>query len=200
MPGDTGSRKGWENDLARRFGYPGWVCHAGVINITVMTFSFAILQSTLWINENGGNAYRISWFHSCCIACVAKLCGSGFQAKYFAIWLDNLKANRSITDIPIFWQICRNTIGDNFHYEKSFLWQDYQSALVFRIPGRYSAVIVICFNIRYFQMSLLISTSVLSVVSPSFRRYERAVVLSVWILIALIGFSFVKGQDGIPHR
>ena len=146
MPGDYVSRKGLENDIVRRFGYQGWVCHAGVINVTVLVFSFAILQSTLWSNGNWGNAYRIPRFHSCCIASVAKLCGFGFQEKYFSIWLDNMEVNRSITGITIFWQICWNTIGDNFHSEKSLLWWDCQSALVFRTPGRYSAVIVISFN------------------------------------------------------
>ena len=155
----------------------------------------AILQRTLWIIENGGNAYRISWFYSCCIAYVAKLCWSGFQGSgYLSISLVNLEANRSITDISIFWQICWNTIGDNFHFKKSLLWQDCPSTLVFRISGRYSLVIAIWFNIRYFQMSLLKSTSVLSVVPPIFRRCERTVVLSVWIWIALIVSSFVKAK------
>ena len=108
-----------------RMGYQIWVTGLSSscwrYRYYLLTFFFAILQSTLWINENGGKAYRISWSHSCCIVSVAKLCGSGCQAKYFAVSFDNLEANRSITGIPIFWKICWNTIGDNFHSEKSLL-------------------------------------------------------------------------------
>ena len=186
-PEDIGGRRGWENDIAWSFGYQGSVCHAGVISITVL--------STFWINENWGNAYRISWFYFCCIAYVAKLCWSGFQgSSYLSISLVNLEANWSITDISIFWQICWNTTGDNFHFKKSLLWQDCPSFLVFRISGRYSVVILTWFNIRYFQMSLLKSANVLSVIPPIFSRYERTVVLSVLIWVALIVSSFVKAK------
>ena len=134
-------RKGWKNDIARRFEYKGCVYHAGVINGTALTSYFTILRKTLWINKNGRNTYRIYSFRSCYIESVARECGSAFQEKYFAVSLHNLEANRSIIGIPIFWQICWN-----------------QSTLVFRIRERYPVVIGICLNGRFFQMPLLIST------------------------------------------
>ena len=92
--------------------------------------------------------------------------------------MDNLEANGSITSIPFFGKNVRILL-ENFHSEKFLLWRDCQFALFFKISGTYYSVIVICLNITYFQMFLLKSTNGLSPVPPIFRRYDRAVVLSV---------------------
>ena len=87
--------------------------------------------------------------------------------------------------------------GFHIYSKRSLLWRNCHSAFVFRIRERYSAVIVICFSTRYFQMSLLKSRNILFVVPPISRNYEKAVVLSVWIWIALVIFSFTKAKISI---
>ena len=100
---------------------------------------------------------RIEFHGSFSIAFLAKLCGSGFQAKSFAIWLDNLEANRSITGIPIFWQVPFKYLLGQLPLQEVLVVKR-KSVQVFKIPGRDSAVIAICFKSRYLQMPLLRDT------------------------------------------
>ena len=59
--------------------YHAWVCDVGVTKI-IGIFAFRSFDKASGIKQNGGNAYGNNLAQDFCIAFVAQLLGSGFQA------------------------------------------------------------------------------------------------------------------------
>ena len=103
-----------------------------------------------------------------------------FNDKYYGSWCDRHDAKRSIHgDLLIIWVVFANVWGHNFHSLKSLVWHDSQFRWMFWELGRYSAVSVIQFTIKYSQISFKILLSSALVPPPIFTKWDRAVMLLI---------------------
>ena len=100
---------------------------------------------------------------------------SSFYDMYCGSWCDRCGTKRSTLGVPIIWVILANVWGYNVHLVESLVWCDSQSASMFWELGRYSAVSVILFTIKYSQ--ILLSSALF--VPHIFTKWDRAVMLSI---------------------
>ena len=75
------------------------------------------------------------------------------------------------------WKIC------GFHLLESFIDRNWESSTWFKTKSRYSAVIIISFNSKCSQVSLLMSDETLLWITPILTLYGRPAILSIckWI-------------------
>ena len=110
---------------------------------------------------------------------------SGLHEKQVLIWWDNMETNRSISGVPLSWQILWNDWRASFHSEESELFLDSQSAVTFSFLGRYSAVRVIPYWRRWSHISFSHWTSFKFWIPPIFNWYVKATILPTWRWMAL---------------
>ena len=119
--------------------------------------------------------------------------GSGFQLKYLPIWAFILSTNRSNSRGPRRWYICLKIY--RFSFQLFVLTLDTcllsKSAILLRIPGRCSAVIVISFMRQYRHICFAIWVSFWDLVPPILFTYLTVVTLSVFTCTFILCRSFV---------
>ena len=130
-------------DILNNWVYHGWEGHAGVIMISVHLPLIA-LANTLPVRVKGGKAYAFRCVQFIWNAFTIHVCESGCQFMYFGIWWHNLDANIS-TSIGTkacisFWNI---GLFNTHSLDEFFISLEALFVLVFKVPGRYSAVSVI---------------------------------------------------------
>ena len=91
-----------------------------------------------------------------------------------ATWCDTLEANKSTVRVPNFRQRLRKTCQQRTHLDESTLRPDSKSATLLSELGRYSTVIMICFEINISQI-----------------WFDSIVIF--WFLVPWIFFKYVKG-------
>ena len=101
-----------------------------------------------------------------------------------------MKANRSISEVPLTWQIFWNDWGASFYSEVSELFLDSQSAVIFILLGRYFPVRVIPHWRRWSHISFANWTNFKLCVPSIFNRYVKATMLSPWRWMALCSKVF----------
>ena len=126
-----------------------------------------------------GEKHRGTCVHFGCRASTAIQQGSSFHDVYCGSWCDRRDAKRYTLGFLIIWVVLANVWGHNFHSLESLVWRDSQSAWMFWELGRYSAVSVILFPIKYSQISFEILLSSELFVPPIFTKWDRAVTLSI---------------------
>ena len=104
----------------------------------------SLLLLTLFIKAKVGKVYTFGCVQFIWNASTIYACGSGCQLIYFGIWWHNLDPNRSTSTGP---KACINLWNIslfNIHsLDEFFVYLEYLSALVFKVPSRYSAVSLI---------------------------------------------------------
>ena len=120
--------------------YHSWEGHTDVIMINVYLYLIA-LANTLPLRAKSGKVYAFRCAQFIWNASTIHTCGSGCQLMYFGIWWPNLDANRSTSTGPeaciSFWNIGLFNI---LLLDEFFIFLEALSALVFKVPRKYSAV------------------------------------------------------------
>ena len=156
-------------DILSRRVYQGCVWHVSVTSIIASTFSRRALFITRPIKLEGGNGKQT--FVPVLLYCIC--CKTGFHAIYWRSWWHSLEANRSIDGVPKTLVIFRKTFCRSLQSNDFVTFLDSQSALTFNLLGRYSAVIVIWWDSRYYP----------TLETPLQYAPQLFVETSVWMII-----------------
>lgn len=144
------------------------------------------------MRQKGGNAYPLRFSQLILKLSVAMASKSGFQLTYFGSCVFVLVAKRSISIAFTFLNICLNMSLFSIQSLESCLRLDNESAVWFRSPGRYSAVIVSSFSRQYSQICFVIPNSKTDDGLDFLLICDTAVTLSICMITCAFLIDFVN--------